>query len=371
MHFRMNFFILFLSAWAYGTQAFCLTTPNISANALFLYRNSNFHKEDADPTNLDDKPNGLNVREMELQVSSDVDPYTRLNLLFSISPGYEANGTSVEETWALEPEEAFAESNVVPGVLFKLGKFKAFMGKHNLLHTHAAPFIEAPLANASLLGEEGLNDAGLSAGILLPAPWFSELTLEYLRGKGENEEFHSPTPGEGVGLAHWKNLFDLSDDLTVEIGVSYAQGENSYRETTSLSGADWTLKWRPSEGGRYRSLVWSIEYLGRHQSQPGVPQEKGSGVTTWLQYQFAERWASLYRYDTLSMKDSFDPLSLPNETWQRHSLAVVFSPSEFSSFKLEADQRTGGPKNAKGDGVERSLFLQANFTIGAHAAHAY
>lgn len=371
MHLRFLAFAVFMASLLSYAEAFCLTTPNISANALFLYRNSNFHKEDADPTNLDQTPNGLNVQEAELQIYSDVDPYTRLSLLFSIAPSYESDGTTIEESWGIEPEEAFFESNVVPDVSFKVGKFKAFMGKQNMLHSHAYPFVEAPLANTKLLGDEGLNDVGLSAAILIPAPWFTEFTLQYLRGKGENEEFNSPTPSDGVGLIHWKNLLDLTEDLTLEVGASYAQGGNSYRKTTSLTGADLTLKWRPSEGGRYKSLTWATEYLGRTQSQEGVDPEKGNGVATWLQYQFAERWSALYRYDTLVMKDTFDPVNLPNDTWRRHSVALVYAPSEFSSYKLEADQRTGGPANANGETTEKTIFVQANFTIGAHPAHAY
>ena len=59
------------------------------------------------------------------------------------------------------------------------------MGKHNQLHTHAFPFILAPLINLNLLGDEGLSDVGFSTAILLPATsWFSELTLQYIRGEG-------------------------------------------------------------------------------------------------------------------------------------------------------------------------------------------
>lgn len=368
---QLKFLFIFVLGLFLSHEAFCLSSPNVSANALFLYRNSNFHKEDADPANLDSAPNGINIQEAELQFYSDVDPYTRLSLLLSIAPSLESDGTNIEEKWGIEPEEAFAESNIIPNVTLKIGKFKAFMGKHNILHTHAYPFIEAPLANIKLLGDEGLNDAGLSAAVLVPTTWFNELTLQYLRGQGENDEFKSPSPGSSVELVHWKNLFDLSEALTMEVGGSYAQGENSFRKKTTLTGADLTFKWRPSEGGRYQSLLWTIEYLGRTQSQDGVDDEKGNGLASWLQYQFAERWSALYRYDTLTIKDTFDLTGLPNDTWKRNSIGLQYRASEFSSFKLEMDQRTGGLTAANGDEIENSIFLQANFTIGAHPAHAY
>ncbi len=369
----MRFFataILLLSAFT-GQFAFALNSPNVSANALFLMRNSNFHKDDANLTTPDQTPNGFDLRETEVQLYSDVDPYSRLNLVLSISPKYQVDGSSVSEKWGIEPEEATVESNVIQDVTLKLGKFKAFLGKHNTMHTHAFPFIEAPLANTKLLGDEGLNDTGLSAAFLLPTNWFSELTLQYLRGKGENSEFNSPTPASSVGLVHYKNLNDLSDDLTMEIGLSYAQGGNSYRQTTTLSGADLTFKWRPSSGGKYKSLLWSTEYLSRRQGQASVADEKGSGLASWVQFQFAERWAALYRYDNLTVKDTFDSTNLPNDLWERHSVGLNYTTSEFAAFKLELNQRHGGTVNSSFETTERSIFLQANFTIGAHPAHSY
>ncbi len=354
-----------------GVEVFGLSTPNISANALFLSRNSNFHKDDVNPSAPDEAPNGINLQEAELQFYSEVDPYTRLSLLLSIAPEYTSDGTSVSEEWGVEPEEAFAESNILSGINFKVGKFKAAMGKHNLLHTHAYPLVEGPLANDMLLGSEGLNDAGLSAAILVPTSWFNEFTFQYLRGKGENSEFNSPSPGGGVGLVHWKNLFDLTEELTFEFGGSYAKGGNSYRQSTSLTGADLTFKWRPTKGGRYQSFLWATEFLSRTQLQEGLPNEMGAGFTTLLQYQLAERWSVAYRFDNLEIKETFDPTSLPNDTWERHSVALAYAPSEFSVYKVEYDQRRGGPANSDGESTEKSIFLQANFTIGAHPAHAY
>jgi hypothetical protein len=352
-------------------QIYSLTGPSTSANALFLYRNSNFHKDDRNVSNPDQTPNGIDVREVELQFYSDVDPYTRLSLLLSMAPKYKSDGTAVSEEWGIEPEEAYAETLTLPGVALKLGKFKAPLGKHNLMHPHAFPLIEAPLANVKLLGDEGLNDAGVSAAILLPTLWFNELTVQYLRGKGENSEFNSQSPGEGVGLIHWKNLLDLSDELTVELGGSFAQGGNSYRKTTSLSGADLTFRWRPTEGGKYTSVLWASEYLSRTQSQAMAFDEQGSGLASWVQFQFAERWSAVYRFDALVVRNTFDAVNLPNDNWERHSLGIDYSPSEFSTYRLELDQRHGGAPSSSGNVTERAIYLQANYNIGAHPAHSY
>lgn len=353
------FLSLFLvsSSWA---QSNSLRTPNISANTLFLYRNSEKGKEDTSTVR-----NGMDLREAEVAFDSDVDPYHRMSLLLSIHPEYTYNAATdrIEQAWKIEPEELFAESLQVPDVTLKIGKFKAAFGKHNSLHTHSFPFVEAPLVNIAAMGDEGLNDVGVSAALLLPSPWYSEVTGQFIRGEGENPEFSSKTPSDSVGLVHWKNLFDLTDDATAELGGSYAKGMNDLRGQTTLTGIDATYKWRPANGGRYQSFIFAGEYITRNLEQPGTSAEKLSGYYTFAQFQFAERWSAAGRYDYLKTQDSDSGLnthSIPNDTVSRSTLGLNFAGSEFSAYKLEYSW-----------GPEKKLFLQANFTIGAHPSHAY
>lgn len=344
--------------------------PNVSANALFLYRNSNFAKE-----NTSEVRNGIDVQEAEVAFYADVDPYSRLNVLLSVHPEYTADTTNdtVTQEWVIEPEEAFAETNHIPWTTLKIGKFKAAFGKHNPLHTHAFPFVDAPVANASLLGDEGLNDTGVSAAVLLPVGWFSEVTGQYLQGQGENEEFNSGTPGDGVAVGHWKNLWDLSEALTMEVGASYAQGNNSLGGETTLLGTDLTFKWRPASGGKYHSWILGSEFIQRDLDQPGAKMETGKGWNVWGQFQLSERYSTLLRFDQLDVNGSdaaVNPNSIDNITTRKYSAAVVFAATEFSSYRLEYNQAEG-PLNADGDSVERKVYLQAGFTIGAHPSHAY
>ncbi len=370
--------ILILTALLFGpaltfAQSNSLKSPNISADALFLYRQSNFSKEDFE----DSSPrNGLDLQEAELAFYADVDPYSRLNLLLSVHPDYEylAATHRIKQTWGVEPEELFVESGHVAGVTLRLGKFKAAFGKHGLLHTHAYPFVDAPLINSSLLGAEGLNDVGASAAVLIPLSWYSELTLQYLRGEGENYEFHSPTPGDGVGVGHWKNLWDLCDSTTVEVGASYARGNNDLGGVTTLSGGDLTFKWRPLSGGRYRSGILAFEYIDRAQQQLGAGTERGAGLSSWVQFQFAERWTAKLRYETLKVTGSDAGVntehSLANALSAKTTAALQFDATEFSFFRLEYE-RLHGPAQSNGLANENKIYLQANFTIGAHPAHSY
>lgn len=369
MKFGSFVFVMLLSVNALAQTA-DLKSPNVSANALFLYRNSNL--ETADSSTL---RNGIDLQEAEIALYSDVDPYHKLHILLAVAPEYEYDAVNnvVTQSWLIEPEALYMETTQVPGVTFKLGKFKAAFGKQNQLHTHAFPFTEAPLAHSTLLGDEGFNDVGLSASALIPLNWFSELTLQTLRGEGENAEFNSPKSGDGVGVLRWANLWDLSEALTMELGLSGARGQNYMNETTSLSGADVTFKWRPVEGGKYKSWILGFEGLRRNLEQPGVNSEISEGWVLWGQYQFAQRWSIALRSESLKTEDSdgaVNALALPNEKSNRSALALNFHTTEFSQYRLEVGQGKL-PPNANGDTEENRIFFQANFTIGAHPAHAY
>lgn len=372
----MRWIFLFLAMnWLMATHAYAqsnaLKTPNMSADALFLYRNSNFSKEDNST-----ERNGLDIQEAELQFYSDVDPYSRLNMVVSMHPEYTVNATTqrIEQKWIFEPEELVAESDHLTNVTLKVGKFKAALGKNNLLHTHAYPFVDAPLLQSQLLGGEGLNDVGVSAAVFIPLPWFSEFTGQYLRGEGENLEFNSLTPSDGVGLGHWRNLWDLSDDLTFEAGASYVGGANSLGGNTALSGADLTFKWRPAQGGRYHSAILAGEFLDRAIEQKNSATQHGQGLLVWTQYQFAERWSARARYETLQAKNPIREIDgdrgLRDGLTTKSSLALQFDLTEFSFLRLEYDH-THGPAQDNGLTDDNKFYLQANFTIGSHPAHSY
>ncbi len=207
----------------------------------------------------------------------------------------------------------------------------------------------------------------------MPFSWYSEITAQYLRGEGENAEFKSPGPGDAVGIGHWKNLWDLTDALTMELGASYAAGNNSFQADTALKGADLTFKWRPTSGGKYKSWILGGEYMDRKLQQAVNTEESGLGWNAWGQYQFAERWSTVARYDQLKIDGSdsvINPNALANITTKKYSGAFVFNATEFSSYRAEYSV-TNGPVSATGHTSENKIYLQANFTIGAHPSHSY
>jgi hypothetical protein len=314
--------------------------PDIGINLLFLNQISN----------QDRSEDGMKLQEAELQFSSDVDAYFSAKALFSVS--------SENGTYGIEPEEAYAQSLSIPHLTIILGKSKMPLGKHNQLHSHAFPFINPPLVNTAILGEEGLNETGIGVSGLIPLPWFSELNLNYTQG--ENADlFANPGTENKAIIGRFRNLWDLSDSTTLEFGVSGASGKNTDDLETTLFGADLTLKWRPVEGGKYHAFEWASEVLEK--DRRGATDGRLSGAVSHVKYQFAQRWYVQYRLDYLGLIKP-DSMNLT----QRHTALVAFLPSEFSGIRLQYENIDDGQPVKE----ERAL-LQFNISMGAHPAHTY
>ena len=322
--------------------------PDIGVNFLGGYRNSTHHHESVSGG----LSNGLHFEEAELQFSADVDPYLKANALFALAPE--------DGEYVFEPEEVYLETLSLPSITLRAGKFKSAVSRHNELHTHAYPFLDAPLIEESLLGGEGLNDVGISAAILLPTPWFSEVTGQVFAASND-VSFGAPELVDTLQVIRLKNLWDLNDDTTLEWNLGGAIGPNQWGGNTLIGTASLTGKWRPSVLGKYRSLVVHAEYLvGRRENRPQDPV--AGGVAAWIQYQLAQRWWVQARSEWTGMPD-LD--AEPNQ--RKQSLMVAFAPSEFSVFRAQYDH-LGVAGEAESD---HRLSLQWNISIGAHPAHSY
>jgi hypothetical protein len=164
-----------------------------------------------------------------------------------------------------------------------------------------------------------------------------------------------------AGVAHLRNLWDLSADHTLEFSLFGAQGRNQYESTTRAFGSDLILKWRPSVSGKYKAVIWQTEYLsGNIQNTPTGPSVL-SGIASWLQYQFAERWWAQARFDYEGL-----PHAVGRNDKCRQSALLGFLPSEFSGFRLQYDHLK--IQNLRDD---HRVAFQWNISIGAHPAHAY
>jgi hypothetical protein len=312
----------------------------------------------------DDLRTGIFIQEIELRASAIVDPFFRADVSLA--------GSADEIAF----EEAYLTTLELPRVSLRAGQMKATVGRHNLLHTHAFPFITAPLPWRALIGPEGLNDAGVSADLLLPLPFYAELTGQVFSGEwapleGEIPDDPLTSRDESVPdrrhdrdlayVGHAKTLFDLSDATTLELGGSYVGGRNGFGGLTHVIAGDVTLKWKPLTAERYQGFDWTTEYVWVKRGQAPSDRTRGGGYTA-LRYQFAQQWWVQARGALLGLPAGDSARTLRGEA------LVAFVPSEFSALRL---QYALEKEEHSAAAAVHEVFAQLVFSVGPHPAHAY
>lgn len=328
--------------------------PDIGLNGLLLYKNSVREVE----------TDGFDVQELELQFSSDIDAYFRAEATLAFHKEEAETEGEHSHEFKVHPEEVFVETINLKGITIKAGKFYAEIGKYNSTHTHALPFIYRSKLHENTYGEEGLGEVGIAFSYLVPASWFFDITAQVLQPTNETlfvDSHHNP-----AYLLKLKNLFEIGDSSTLEFGISglkhsnHGHGTGTVEEKTDLLGADMTFKWRPTEGGKSSSFVWSTEFL--HKDRAGTSIDRTGGLTTFMRYQLAQRWYVQGQYEHLGFTKN-DAVKVTNA----YAGLIGFVPTEFSSLRLQYDQIHDGLQIK----AEKRLSLQLNFSIGAHPAHTY
>lgn len=240
------FFILFFSALlSPATQAAAAINPDISVIGQVLTKRTD------DLSSADRDTAVLNLGESELVCEAALNPYARGTFVFSVG----TDGISTEEAYA-----SIFRGLPVNALAFKAGKYRMNFGKLNSAHPHTYPFIESPRTLRALLpGEDGFNDTGVQASLLLPLPADGALTLSADAIGGSS--FHSEdTRAAGGWVGRAASSFDLGGGIPLEAGLSAAQGINNidWKTRTGMAGAD--LKTRLPLGAG-RSITFQAEYL--------------------------------------------------------------------------------------------------------------
>jgi len=298
----------------------------------------------------------LYLNQLEFQVSSVVDPYARADFMFSY--GKDLN------TGELAPglEIATLTSTSLPYQLqLALGKFKPAFGKINILHPHAFSFVDFPKLTENYFSPEGMFMEGASVSWLVPNPYdfFQELSLEI----GRIESNASLVRGENGQLSyvgHLKNFFDLTQNSTLELGFSGANGPNQTGFSSTMGGVDLTYKWKPVQYNVLQSFTWQSELLFSNVRLGETTAAKTHGVYSLAEYQFAQRWFVGARYDYSQY---------PDDVGRRDVAGTVlfrFQPTEFQILALEY-QYTDRNYDRNSQGV----IFRIIFGIGTHAAHQY
>lgn len=340
--------------------------------------------------------NGFNFNYAELTLQAPADPFLDMFATFHLSPT------------EFEIEEAYVTTRGLPAHFqFKAGKFLSHFGRLNSQHAHFWNFTNRPAIYTQIFGAEALNEIGAQVSWLAPTETYLNLGLEVLQGIN-TESFG--TSGFQAGnwqlkevnqpnlLALWaKSSVDLTDNLVLLGGISYAQGGNRQSGTVStdlhlhqlkndpigafaglsrVAGADLTLRWMQDS---YRELLWQSEFLlrslegNRYQAEQRTPLHKEqSGLYSEVVWRFDWQWRTGLRLDLLTRNDTWSQGVLsagPN--WLPACTAMLeYHPSEFSRLRLEYSYDQTRMSQSQPSAVH-ALFLQLNLSMGAHGAHNF
>lgn len=328
-----------------GSRSLSITNPRISAitDLQGAYRYSG------------EKNYAANLNEVEFAFLSAIDPYARADIYFSLEK--EPAGTRMLGGI----EEAYLTTLSLPFHLqLRAGRFKNAIGRANIIHSHAQPFIEAPQVLQNYLGD-GLSGDGLSLSWLVPQSLFyQELTAEVTDGPVESPVFTAGQFNDFLYSAHLKNFFTLSDALTLELGFSGATGPNDSAGTTWLGAADLSLKWKPLQKNTYRSFTWQSEWLYGDVEAGNAGRLASNGFYSLFTWQFARRWFFTGRVDYAEKPYRRDAVG--------RSLTAMFGwyATEFQKLELE-----GAALDETGNPMDYFVKLRWIFVIGSHEAHTY
>ena len=334
----------------------------------------------------DPNQNGFVVQNVELSIGATVDPYfdAKAHLIFQI----DSDGETV-----VELEEAFFTTRSLPGGLqIKGGQYFTEFGRQNKRHPHSWSFVDQPVVLSRFFGGDGLRGQGARLSWLTPTDWYSELIVGLQNAKGETMTSFLNAPGEEIGghtlldrdarrfgdllyTARWLNGFDLSDTISMNLGVSGLWGPNASGDNTDtrIVGTDWYLKWLPARTQRgFPFVSWHTEVLWRQYEAGdlGIADRetlRDWGMFTQALWGFKPGWVAGLRweYATADGDTATDPL---RDTRKRLSPNLTWHPTEYSKLRLQYSRDWA---EHLVDGSADTLWLQVEFGIGSHAAHVF
>ena len=296
------------------------------------------------------------LNETEVSLQSVVDPYIRADFFLSLSRD------PVTHKYGIEVEEGYLTTLTLPARLqLKVGKFRGAAGRINPVHPHALPFIDLPAAYVNYFGEEGLNDEGASLSWLAPTKsFYQELIFQVTSGSSESPVFYRGENNHFIYLGHLKNFFTLSDNATLELGLTGINGAGDSSRNTNIAAVDLTYKWKPVQMNTYKSFTWQTEFFYNNATYTSNKTHHSLGLYSFIEDQVAKRWFLTGRYDYAQRP--YDK-NIVEQAW---SITAGWYATEFQKIEIE------GKHTSMNVGPDFSqAWLRWIFVIGAHGAHQY
>ena len=309
----------------------------------------------------------LQVKGAELDLQSDLDPYTRMHVVLGAhgETAHGEEGVEDEHSHAgAEVEEAYVTWLHLPASLtLTLGKKRQQFGILNRWHMHALDQADLPWVLTESFGDHGLVGTGVSIDWLMPSLWahVNELTVEV--SNGDNETAFAGSGWERPSLvARLKSYWDLSSDAYLEVGLDAAHGaaDPGGEHSSDFLALDATYNWNPAGRTVYRDvtvrgmLLRSRRELGRGDTRVAW------GGYLYGQGKLSRRWIAGARVDWVD-----DQLAAGHRLWGVTPY-LTFWQSEFVRLR---GQYTYANDNVTG--VDRRFVLQATFAAGPHKHESY
>ncbi len=364
---------------------------------------------------------GLTVRAVEIELSSNIDPYAKLLANVYVAP----EGAELHELYALFP--------ALPGGLkAKGGQMLAEFGRWSQFHGHFMPFASEPRILHEYAGG-GLLLTGAELSWLLPLPHYVEATagvyngitghthdpdpvssrsldpltpagiaaeegcvphgdhydcpdgifydedllaLRGLDGRDPLARFGNRRPSELAVGGRVKTTLEFGGDWSADIGASglYQHGHkrsqrlDGVRYSKALVGLDVTMFWHPLSRTKYRGADFGIELLANREGfeevvSPTLTRETYStrgGAFGYARWRHDERWHFGAFGEAFQARGPRPDGSVPLR--KRGGAFVTFNITHFQYLRLEASryERGGGL-----DPMHR-VMLQYDAVIGYH-----
>ncbi len=348
--------------------------------------------QSSDRKNSHDSANRIDMREAELILYSNIDPFIQGNVLIAMGGHH---GVEVEEASLLCTGLPF-------NLQLKAGKFLPQICRLNKVHTHDLPFVEHPVTMQNFLGaiekieaddfsldcEPHFCASGAELAWLAPTKYYWRIIAGMLNGfsqRGEDTfyaQFIQRVDGVNPAYRNFddfaytvssKWFFQLNQNHSLKInlsGIFDSPDSDNSRKTQSVA---MTYKWFPLKSGLYKSLEWSTEAFFNQEKFNSPEIVNTHGFYSYVNYKLNRLFSigvigewSLFRYD--SGKKAI-----------HLGTALSYQPSERQRVRLEIgyydreawlNAAAAAAGKIAGDGKFWQVLIQWSAVMGSHV-HSY
>ena len=307
----------------------------------------------------------VSLREIELVLGSNVDPYSRLDATIAFN---EDNTAELEEAYLTRFELPF-------DMTARIGRFKPKIGRALAAHRDSLDTVDEPLVIQRYFGLEGMNKSGVDLTKLLelPLPFVHQITAGVIEGgTGEGGTAFGDVKRRPTIYAHLKNYLDITDVTNLDLGLSYAAGHTDDEAAfkSNVLGLDAALIHHLNPAQDIK-LQGELFYLDRKESFTELTNSLTGAVTRqdldgtlWgayalLDFRLSSQWAAGFRFDDVELVNN--PAANPDKGDIGYTGYLTFYQSEFARWRFQfshIDLATGKDDN--------QVLLQGTFAIGDH-----